>query len=204
MQLETLCCEVCPSKCHATKHVISQERFELIVVIEEMTLDTLKKSHLVALKGRNDAESLVKHLQSRYNDRYSEILSLILEAYDKVCQLDKIALKPSSKSIKDYLSLLISSMEHEGKPGWMERIRILKEIWEEMAKEGVVEAVQTGRLGAHASSSIEAWNERLTQTSGSKSHHGFLQEAACSCGNDCQGGTPRSESQVTIDKSGYV
>ena len=129
-------CMVC--LCDRAQHVKTPHRLEAFVVKETRTLKDMRAQRQVA--ETVDAEGLLVALKKRYEESRSSVVSLLRRAHEKLRRLDEIALKPNPMTIADYVKLLISSEKHEGRPGWMERARILQEIWEKIENEETVGA----------------------------------------------------------------
>ncbi|CAG0905542.1 unnamed protein product, partial [Darwinula stevensoni] len=122
-------CMVCP--CDSKRHVSRPYRLETYVEKESRNLKDLRASH----RDAGTAEDLLGALRKRHSESRSRVLHLLARAHEKLERLEEIALKPNPITITDYVKLLISSEKHEGKPGWMERAKILQEIGERIANE---------------------------------------------------------------------
>ncbi|CAG0903961.1 unnamed protein product [Darwinula stevensoni] len=94
---------------------------------ETKTLEDLKRSYGKAISGKMFTESS-KASPEKHTAIRSEVTNLVLEAHENLCELEKISPMPNRTTAADYVELLISAENHQMKPGWTDRIRILQDV----------------------------------------------------------------------------
>lgn len=121
-------CKMCPGKCHWTAHCNNSFWFEVQQVEVEKTYYDLKKRYEDALSSKSSIQDLVSVIRAEVAHRYHEVFKMTREAQQILQRLDKIALRPNPLSETDYIDLLIQSEQHQGTPGFKERIEHLQVI----------------------------------------------------------------------------
>ncbi|KAL0156122.1 hypothetical protein M9458_047368, partial [Cirrhinus mrigala] len=86
-------CTVCTNKCHYSKHVKEAKKYVTKTKRETKTYDNLKKEYDTKIR---DGQSLVKKLEEELQKLEKEKKKLVIEAYDCVETLEKIALNTDS------------------------------------------------------------------------------------------------------------
>ena len=120
-------CHECPNSCHWSRHVNDQYRMETEYVQVEKEYDSKKTLYQKAVEGQTNVEALISQLKDEFNDTQNSVLTFVAEMQRGLQRLSEIALKKDPLQQVDYLNLLIQSEEMQGRPGFMERIRSLKE-----------------------------------------------------------------------------
>ena len=120
-------CSICPNRCHWTRHVSDNYRIETKLVTLEKEYDAKKTLYEKALKSQSRSEAFISQLENEFNETQKIVFRLLAEMQTSVQRLSEIALKRSPLQQTDYLDLLIESEEMQGKPGFKDRLRALKE-----------------------------------------------------------------------------
>ncbi|XP_039592045.1 uncharacterized protein LOC120515261 isoform X2 [Polypterus senegalus] len=123
-------CTICPGKCEWNIHSNQQHKFIYETKKVKKTYDELKKKYEDAQGELITTEQVLKQLQHELDDVTNLIYKLITESHESIKRLDEIALRPNPLSSPEYIELLIQSEEQEAKPGWMERVKSLREVKE--------------------------------------------------------------------------
>ncbi|XP_059390625.1 uncharacterized protein LOC132123952 [Carassius carassius] len=99
-------CTVCTNKCHYTKHIKSAKIYETKTKKEMRTYEELKKKYEDKI-----GVSVVKMLKEKLKELEKEKIKLLMEAFDCVESLDKIALKKDSVFTLQHIDYLIEKLK---------------------------------------------------------------------------------------------
>ncbi|KYO49155.1 hypothetical protein Y1Q_0006875 [Alligator mississippiensis] len=134
-------CTVCPGKCHWKVHFNQKYKWSYEARKEKRTFAELKEKYEKASGEVLSTGNLIEKLKEEYAGGEQLLLELIERSSHSLQRLKEIALKPNPLSTPDYINLLIVSEQRELKPGYQERIKLLKEM-REVAAENLVIDVQ--------------------------------------------------------------
>ncbi|XP_051781744.1 uncharacterized protein LOC114669713 isoform X2 [Erpetoichthys calabaricus] len=123
-------CTVCPGKCVWSVHSNQQHRFIYETKKVKKTYDELKKKYEKAKGEKMTTEQVFEWLHHELDVVEEELHKLIEVSHYCIKQLEAIALRPNPLSTPEYIELLIQAEEQEAKPGWMERVKSLREVKE--------------------------------------------------------------------------
>lgn len=172
-------CTVCTGKCHHSKHVKENKKYEIRLKKIEMTFDALKKAYgdtsdppktsfdkNVFENTKKEHESNIK--ESEDKSRTEECLTrdlekiesqksiLVHETYTIIISLCKIALKADSASTLQHLDFLIPRLKEEkGKEEWVKKLEDLKKAGEEQKNNGAVRHVMNKFLASFGLSTCQ-------------------------------------------------
>ncbi|XP_016339603.1 uncharacterized protein LOC107686977 isoform X2 [Sinocyclocheilus anshuiensis] len=99
-------CTVCTNKCHYTKHIKSAKIYETKTKKKTRTYEDLKKKYEDKI-----GVSLVKMLEEELQELEKEKIKLVMEAFDCVETLEKIALKTDSVFTLQHIDFLIEKLK---------------------------------------------------------------------------------------------
>nr|XP_060639379.1 uncharacterized protein LOC132779726 [Anolis sagrei ordinatus] len=128
MDSNTKTCEVCPGRCAWNIHYNQKYKFSYKVVKEKKTYEDLKQKYEHASGEVMTTAKVFEILREEYEDVKHILEDLIKQSSQSLCRLQEIALKPNPLSTPEYIDLLIMSEKEELKPGYQERIQVLKEM----------------------------------------------------------------------------
>ncbi|XP_028408061.1 uncharacterized protein LOC114530661 [Dendronephthya gigantea] len=120
-------CGKCPKQCHWSIHVNDNYRMETELVEVEKEYDGQKTKYHEAVEGKTKVEAEIESLEAEFKDTQNIVLTFVTEMQRGLQRLTKIALKKNPLQQLDYLDLLIQSEELQGKPGFKDRIKALKD-----------------------------------------------------------------------------
>ena len=89
--------------------------------------DGKKIKYHEAVKGKTKVEAEIDRLKAEFDDTQKIVLSFVAEMQRGLKRLTEIALKKNPLQQLDYLDLLIQSEESQGRPGFKDRVKALKE-----------------------------------------------------------------------------
>ncbi|KAF3698534.1 Neoverrucotoxin subunit alpha [Channa argus] len=115
-------CTVCPGKCYWNVHFIQKFRWDHKNVTDKQKVKELKEKYLKA------AEALTEKLRAEHDLVHIELKNQLENSADVLNRLKEEAQKPDPLTTSEYVDLLIEGEKSEGKPGWKQRVRYLKEI----------------------------------------------------------------------------
>ena len=119
-------CRQCPNKCHWTKHVNDQYRFETEYVSVEKEYNEIKDMYNAAVEGQSQVEALIEQVKEDFRRTNHIVLNFVAEMQRGLNKLSEIALKKDPLEQVDYLDLLIESEKSQAKPGWKDRVKSLQ------------------------------------------------------------------------------
>ncbi|KTF95236.1 hypothetical protein cypCar_00035945 [Cyprinus carpio] len=115
-------CTVCTNKCHYSKHVKESKIYKIQTKKKKMTFEILMKKYDGKIL---DSESLVKKLEEELQELEKEKIKLVIEAYDCVQTLEKIALNTDSLFTLQHIDYLIEKLKKINEP---DKAKILENI----------------------------------------------------------------------------
>ena len=121
-------CGICSKKCIWHQHVNNPYKFELYEETEERTSAELLERYKAATSKKDAKQQAVDGIQQEMKVLEDEVMDLITEAKRHLKRLDEIALRPINQNEVDYIDSLIATEESEARPGFIDRIKILKEF----------------------------------------------------------------------------
>ena len=125
---EKICCSVCTKHCHWRRHVNNPYRFELYKEPEKRTSKELFERYQAATSKKDAKTLVVDGIQWEMKALEDEVMELIAKAKRHIERLDKIALRPINQSEVDYIDSLIATEESEARPGFIDRVKMLREF----------------------------------------------------------------------------
>ncbi|CAI5789368.1 Hypothetical predicted protein [Podarcis lilfordi] len=123
-------CNVCPGRCVWNMHFNQKYLFEYKVTKEIKSYDELKQKYEDASGEAMTPEKVLGNLNQEYKEAKQALEDLIQKSSQSLQRLHQIGLKPNPLSTQEYIDLLIISEEQDLKPGYQERIQLLKEVRE--------------------------------------------------------------------------
>uniref|UniRef100_A0A8C2BA03 Fibronectin type-III domain-containing protein n=1 Tax=Cyprinus carpio TaxID=7962 RepID=A0A8C2BA03_CYPCA len=115
-------CTVCTNKCHYSKHVKDAKIYVRKIKKEKRTYEDLKKKYENKI---GDGEFLVKKLNEELQELEKEKIKLVIEAFDCVETLEKIALNTDSLFTLQHIDVLIENLKEINEP---EKAKTLESI----------------------------------------------------------------------------
>ncbi|KAK2901480.1 hypothetical protein Q8A67_009595 [Cirrhinus molitorella] len=157
-------CTVCSGRCHYSKHVKENRKYEVKTKEVQMSFDELKQEYehsrdepkasfdrKTYADTKNEYEKTMK--KSENVTKIEELLNrdlekikkeksnLVHEAYTSIMNLSKIALKTDSAFTLQYMDFLIPRLREEGKDAWIKDLEDLKKAGEEQKNKGALKYV---------------------------------------------------------------
>ncbi|XP_033022258.1 uncharacterized protein LOC117056184 [Lacerta agilis] len=123
-------CNVCPGRCVWNMHFSQKYLFEYKVTKEIKSYDELKGKYEDGSGEAMTPEKVLGNLNQEYEEAQQALEDLIQKSSQSLQRLHQIGLKPNPLSTQEYIDLLIISEEQDLKPGYQERIQLLKEVRE--------------------------------------------------------------------------
>nr|XP_028606277.1 uncharacterized protein LOC114607335 [Podarcis muralis] len=123
-------CNVCPGHCAWNMHFNQKYLFEYKVTKEIKSYDELKQKYEDSSGEAMTPEKVLGNLNQEYKEAKQALEDLIQKSSQSLQRLHQIGLKPNLLSTQEYIDLLIISEEQDLKPGYQERIQLLKEVRE--------------------------------------------------------------------------
>ncbi|KTG27153.1 hypothetical protein cypCar_00038578 [Cyprinus carpio] len=106
-------CTVCTNKCHYSKHVKEAKIYQIKTKKEKRSFKDLKKKYKDNIGG---GVSLVKKLNEELQELEKEKIKLVIEAFDCVETLEKIALNTDSLFLVQHIDVLIEKLKEINEP----------------------------------------------------------------------------------------
>ncbi|XP_028397352.1 uncharacterized protein LOC114521140 [Dendronephthya gigantea] len=127
-------CQACRGRCHWSVHVNDSVR--MVDEYEEIPqeYDGKKAKLEEAEKGYTKVEAEINRLKAEFSETEEIVLSFVAEMQRGLQRLSEIALKKDPLQEVEYLDLLIQSEESQGKPGFMDRVKSLRDTREKAEK----------------------------------------------------------------------
>ncbi|RXN13886.1 hypothetical protein ROHU_009383 [Labeo rohita] len=122
-------CTVCTNKCHYKEHVKHAKIFVTKTKSETKTYEDLKRKYYGKIR---DSKSLVKKLTENLQELEKEKIKLVIEAFDCVETLQKIALRTDSLFILQHIDFLVERLKEINEP---EKAQTLENIKKRAGKE---------------------------------------------------------------------
>lgn len=120
-------CTICKDRCVWSEHKNTGTRFVLVYQMVQRTLDELKMKFDCASNGKAAVEEMIASHNHQLEEAHAELHEMIDESRQCLERLDEIALKPNPLSQVEYIQLLIETEKHQGKEGWLERVKYLED-----------------------------------------------------------------------------
>ena len=121
-------CTVCPSKCKWDIHRSTPYRYEWYTVVETRTSEDLQRRYSIATSGKSKVESLMASLDADLKKMHQVVLPMVHQTKQCLRRLSEIALKPNPLCEVQYIDTLIQSEQEQRRPGFIERVKALKEL----------------------------------------------------------------------------
>jgi energy-coupling factor transporter ATP-binding protein EcfA2 len=121
-------CTVCTKKCKWDQHRNTPYRYEWYDVVETRTSEDLQRRYSIATSGKSKVESLMASLESDLKMMRQVVLQMVHQTKKCLQRLSEIALKPNPLTEVEYIDTLIQSEEDQGRRGFRERVKALKEL----------------------------------------------------------------------------
>ena len=125
---DKICCGVCTKRCHWRRHVNNPYRFEIHEKPQKRTSKELLERYQAATSKKDAKTLVVDGIQREMKALEDEVMELIANAKRHLERLDEIALRPINQSEVDYIDSLIATEESEARPGFIDRIKMLREF----------------------------------------------------------------------------
>ncbi|XP_064649522.1 uncharacterized protein LOC135501372 [Lineus longissimus] len=139
-------CRHCPDKCSHTKHTSDSYVYERKLKTVEKSSETLLSEFAVTvddiLTGSSRSEQVLNHLKTPLKKVLQDIAEKVKEIQESLDTLEEVALAKVPKDASKYIELLISMEEGCGKPGYKDRIRMLRD---ERHKQEILRLIYSAR-----------------------------------------------------------
>ncbi|KAK2901477.1 hypothetical protein Q8A67_009592 [Cirrhinus molitorella] len=171
-------CTVCSGRCHYSKHVKENRKYEVKTKEVQMSFDALKKEYehsrdepnanfdrKTYAVTKNEYERTMNEFEEK--TKIEEMLkrdlekikfeksNLVYEAYTSIMSLSKIALKADSAFTIQYIDFLIPRLMEEGKDAWIKDLEDLKKAGEEQKNKGALQYM----LDFTGQKFVQFWNQ---------------------------------------------
>lgn len=121
-------CIICTGKCIWSDHKNTPYIFSYVTETVKKTYADMKVRYEEAVGQNLTHEKLIEELTNDVEDLFEDITSLMNEMNQCKTRLKEIALRPDPLSAIEHIELMIQSEEMERQPGFIKRIKMLKEI----------------------------------------------------------------------------
>lgn len=121
-------CRMCPEKCAWTIHKSTPYYFKYITETVTKTYSDMKEKYEEAIGKTNTYGKYIKDIIYCVDDVFEEIISLMLEMNCCKLTLKNIALRPDPLWAVEHIDFMIESEQEEKQPGYLNRVKILKEL----------------------------------------------------------------------------
>ena len=121
-------CTVCPNRCKWELHNYESFWWEFEDVKETKTYLELKERYEEAQNKKLSAEEVLEELEKELNDMKKLLKQDMRTITGCLRRLNEIALRPDSSRLSDYIQMMIEEEQRVKKPGYNERIGMLKEL----------------------------------------------------------------------------
>ncbi|KAK2901478.1 hypothetical protein Q8A67_009593 [Cirrhinus molitorella] len=151
-------------RCHYSKHVKENRKYEAKTKEDQMSFDALKQEYEHSsdepnanfdrktyedtkdeyektMKESEKETKMEKKMKSDLENIKKEKSNLVHEAYNSITSLSKIALKTDSAFTLQYMDFLIPRLREEGKDAWIKDLEDLKKAGEEQKNKGALKYV---------------------------------------------------------------
>ncbi|KAK7171284.1 hypothetical protein R3I94_001278 [Phoxinus phoxinus] len=151
-------CKACTGKCHHSKHVRENKKYQSKTVEVIMTFAELKEENERTGKLEDIDETKYRNLYNKHETDMKEFENKIIiektlsidlekikeekskllnEAYDVIKRLSEITLKVDSTFTRQHLEFLIPELKEEGKDEWIKELEDLQKAGEEQRIKGL-------------------------------------------------------------------
>ena len=153
-------CIVCPKGCSWQLHKNMQYYFATQSNSVTKTSDELKQRYQDANGRIHSSQQIVNGLINEFEAVQIKIVGITDVLRKSINKLNKIALKPSSLSTSEYITILIQAERTTAEPGWQDRVENLTDV-----KNRVESLVQ---IAAEGFDPFEAFKRRIQEEKQSK------------------------------------
>lgn len=119
-------CQQCPNKCKWSVHKNARYRLEYIEKQVEKTYDDMQKKYQDAKGKTLSLEQLLKRMKKDLQNRIINIGKMVDRMRKCNNRLQEIALRPNPLGMTDQIDLMIQAEKDEAKPGFLDRIEVLR------------------------------------------------------------------------------
>ncbi|TRY93543.1 hypothetical protein DNTS_022866 [Danionella cerebrum] len=119
-------CTVCTGRCHHSKHVKENKKYEIFTSSETVEYDKIRQEY--GNKNTKTFQVLMQGLDTELNDIETQKANLLSDAYQNIKHLSKIALKPDSAFTLQHLEFFIPRVKEAGKEEWVRELEELKRV----------------------------------------------------------------------------
>lgn len=121
-------CQVCPKRCHWTKHKNFPFKWVFETKDVEKQSNELYAKYQEAGKKKISAVTLIGKLFGEFEAVQGQVIDLTHKITASLQRLNEIALKPDPLSTSEYVDMLIENEKSNAMPGWSERVQQLKDV----------------------------------------------------------------------------
>ena len=121
-------CRVCPKGCSWQQHKNMQYYFVTQSQPVTKTSDELRQRYQDANGKINSAQQIVNGLVNEFEAVQIKIFGITEVLRKSINTLNRIALKPTSLSTSEYITVLIQSERSAAEPGWQDRVQNLMDV----------------------------------------------------------------------------
>ena len=130
--IEDAKCQVCIKGCHWKQHKNMQYYFTTKTTTVTKTSDELKQRYQDANGKIKSAQQLVNGIVNEFEAVQIRIIGITDVLRRSIDKLNRIALKPTSLSTSEYITILIQSERTTAETGWQDRVQNLIEVREKV------------------------------------------------------------------------
>ena len=124
-------CTVCPGKCNFSYHTRSEVKYELCIVKDERSSETLMRQYAMT-PDEYDTESLVAKLRNTVAAQYYEMFCYIRDVQQTTARLDELSLRPNTTiSSHKCIEMLVQKEETRREWKFKQRVQRLQYIQSE-------------------------------------------------------------------------
>lgn len=128
MDPDTGHCRVCTDKCIWSLHKNTPYMLRFVTVTVKKTYAEMKERFEKALGRTLTYEKYIEELTYVVEELFNNIMSMMNEMNRCETRLKEIALRPDPLSATEHINLMIQSEEIDKRPGYFNRVKMLKEI----------------------------------------------------------------------------
>lgn len=124
----TGCCRICSGKCIWSDHKNTPYIFIYVTETVKKTYGEMKERYEAAQGQKLTHEKYIEELTYDVDELFDLIMAMMNEMNDCKTRLKEIALRPDPLTAVEHIDLMIQSEEVEKQPGFLNRVKMLKEI----------------------------------------------------------------------------
>lgn len=128
MDKKTGCCRKCTGKCIWSDHINTPYIFKYVTETVKKTYAEMKQRYEAALRQTLTHEKYIEELTYDVDELFELIMTMMNEMNDCKTRLKEIALRPDPLTAVEHIDLMIQSEEMDEQPGFLNRVKMLKEI----------------------------------------------------------------------------